>query len=100
MLDTVGAVRGTDTNDTEILKQQWQNSTFQSFDKTDRLENWETNWPGGNKVTAKVIYDRAAVEVRVLLHKGDKSQQKTFVIEQDLATTMQVAGNFIREQTR
>jgi hypothetical protein len=100
MLDTVGAVRGTDTNDTEILKQQWQNSTFQSFDKTDLLENWETNWPGGNKVTAKVIYDRAAGEVRVLLHKGDKSQQKTFVIEQDLATTMQVAGNFIREQTR
>jgi hypothetical protein len=100
MLDTVGTVRGSDTNETKILKQQWKNSTVQSFDKTDLLENWETNWPGGNKVTAKVIYDRAAGEVRVLLHKGDKTQQKTFVIEQDLATTMQEAGNFIREQTR
>jgi len=49
---------------------------------------------------AKVIYDRAAGEVRVLLRKGDKSQQKTFIIEQDLTTTMQEAGNFIREQTR
>ena len=100
MLDTVGAVRGSDTNETEILKQQWKNSTFQSFDKTDLLKNWETNWPEGNKMTAKVIYDRAAGEVCVLLHKGDKKQQKTFVIEQDLATTMQEASNFIREQTQ
>jgi hypothetical protein len=53
---------------------------------------WETNWPAGDKMMAKVIYDRAAGEVRVLLHKGDKTQQKTFVIEQDLATTMQEAG--------
>jgi hypothetical protein len=96
----VGAVRGTGTNETEILKQQWKNSTVQTFDQTGPLENWETNWPIGGKMTAKVIYDRAAGEVRVLLHKGNKSQQKTFVIEQDLATTMQVAGNFIREQTR
>jgi hypothetical protein len=100
MLDTVGAVRGAETNETKILTQQWKNSTVQSFDQTGPLENWETNWPIGGKMTAKVIYDRAAGEVRVLLHKGNKSQQKTFVIEQDLATTMQVAGNFIREQTR
>jgi hypothetical protein len=100
MLDTVGAVRGSDTNQVEILKQQWKNSTFRSFDKADLLENWETNWPGGNKLTAKVIYDRAAGEVRVLLHEKGKSQQKTFVIEQDLATTMREVGNFIREQTK
>jgi hypothetical protein len=100
MLDTVGAVRGTGTNETEILKQQWKNSTVQTFDQTGPLENWETNWPTGGKMTAKVIYDRAAGEVRVVLHKGDKSQQKIFVIEHDLATTMQEAGNFIREQTK
>jgi anti-sigma factor RsiW len=100
MLDTVGAVRGSGTNETEILKQQWKNSIIQSFDKTDLLENWETNWPGGNKVTAKVIYDRPAGEVRVLLRQGGKSQQTTFVIEQDLVTTIQEADNFIREQTK
>jgi len=100
MLDTMGAVRGAGTNETEILKQQWKNSTVQTFDQTGPLENWETNWPTGGKMTAKVIYDRAAGEVRVVLHKGDKSQQKIFVIEHDLATTMQEAGNFIREQTK
>jgi hypothetical protein len=100
MLDTVGAVRGSETNETEILKQQWKNSIIQNFDNTDLLENWETNWPEGNKVKAKVIYNRAAGEVLVLLHKGDKTQQKTFIIEQDLATTMQEADNFIQEQTK
>jgi anti-sigma factor RsiW len=98
MLDTVGAVRGAETNETKILNQQWKNSTVQSFDQTGPLENWETNWPTGGRMTAKVIYDRAAGEVRVLLHKGDKSQQKTFVVEQDLATTLQQANDFIRAQ--
>ncbi len=98
MLDTVGAVRGAGTNETEILKQQWKNSTVQTFDQTGPLENWETNWPTGGKMTAKVIYDHAAGEVRVLLHKGNKSQQKTFVIEQDLATTLQQASDFIHAQ--
>lgn len=98
MLDTVGAVRGAGTNETEILKQQWKNSTVQTFDQTGPLENWETNWPTGGKMTAKVIYDQAAGEVRVLLHKDNKSQQKTFVIEQDLATTLQQASDFIHAQ--
>jgi hypothetical protein len=100
MLDTVGAVRTSDTNETEILKQQWRNSTFQSFDKSDSLENWETNWPEGNKVTAKVVYDRAAGEVRVSLHGLAKPQQRTFVIERDLAATIQEANAFIQEQTK
>ena len=98
MLDTVGAVRGVETNETEILKQQWKNSTVQNFDQTGPLENWETNWPAGDKTAAKVIYDRAAGEVRVLLHKGDKSQEKTFTVEQDLAATLQQASDFIRAQ--
>lgn len=98
MLDTVGAVRGAETNETEILKQQWKNSTVQSFDQTGSLENWETNWPAGDKMTVKVIYDSAAGEVQVLLHQGDKSQQKTFAIEQDLATTLQQVNDFIHAQ--
>jgi len=98
MLDTVGAVRGAEPNETETLKQQWKNSTVQSFDQTGSLENWETNWPTGDKMTVKVIYDRAAGEVRVLLHQGDESQQKTFAIEQDLATTLQQVNNFIHAQ--
>jgi hypothetical protein len=100
MLDTVGAVRGSDTNQVEILKQQWKSSDIQSFDNPALLKNWETNWPEADKATAKVIYDRAAGEVRVSLRGVGKPQQRTFAIERDLATTLQEADNFIREQTK
>lgn len=101
MLDTVGTVRGVATDETEILKHQWKNSSFQSFDKTDPLENWQTNWPRGNKLTAKVVYDRAAGEVRVsLLHGPKKPEQRTFVIERDLATTIHQANAFIQEHSK
>lgn len=100
MLDTVGTVRGTETNENEVLKEQWKNSTVQTFDQTGPLENWETNWPAADKAVAKVIYDRAAGEVVVLLRRGNKSRQKTFVIDQDLATTLQQANDFIHAQLR
>lgn len=100
MLDTVGAVRGSDTNQVAILKQQWKSSDIQSFANPALLENWETNWPEGDKVTAKVIYDRAAGEVRVSLRGVSKPQRRSFTIERDLATTLQEADNFIRDQTK
>jgi hypothetical protein len=99
MLDTVGAVRGVETNETDILKQQWKNSTVHTFDQTGTLENWETNWPAGDTSVAKVIYDRAAGEVRVLIHRNNKLQQKTFVIEQDLPATLQEANSFIEKKS-
>lgn len=100
MLDTAGVVRGSDTNETEILKQQWNNSTIRSFDKTDLLDNWETNWPAGNKITAKVIYDRAAGEVRVLILRDGKIMRKVFFIDQDLAATLRESEDFIREESK
>ena len=100
MLDTVGVVRGSDTNQIEILKQQWKSSDIQSFDDPALLEHWQTNWPAGGKVTVKVIYDHAAGEVRVLLSGVSKPQQRTFAIEHDLATTLREADNYIREQMK
>ncbi len=100
MLDIVGAVRGTGTNQVEILKQQWKSSDIQSFDNPALLNNWETNWPEADKASAKVIYDRAAGEVRVSLRGVSKPQQRTFAIEHDLATTLREADNFIREQIK
>jgi len=100
MLDTAGTVRGSTGDDVAILTQQWKNSTFQSFDKTDSLKNWETNSPQGDKVTVKVIYDRAAGEVRVSLYSFGKPQHRAFVVESDLSATLQEANSFIKENTR
>ena len=100
LLDTVGAVRGSETGETGILKHQWKNAAFWSFDKTDLVRNWETNWPGGNKVTAKVIYDRAAGEVRVSLYGLGQTRHRTFVVERNLSATLKEANAFIQENTR
>ncbi len=100
MLDTAGIIRGPGSNEAGILKHQWKSSNIQSFDSPALLANWETNWPEGSKMMAKVVYDRAAGEVRVSLHGLDKAQQRTFVIERDLAATLQEANAFIREHTK
>jgi hypothetical protein len=100
MLDTAGTVRGSTGDDAAILKNQWNNSSIQNFDSTAPLGNWETNWPQGDKVVAKVVYDRAAAEVRVSLHGRGNPKQRTFVIERDLAATLQEVNAFIQEQAK
>jgi hypothetical protein len=99
MLDTAGPVRGEDT-ELDALRAQWKHSEVQTFSKASQLEAWRTNWPSGTMVAAKVIYDRAAGEVRVILRGPGKSAERTFQAGQDLAATLRQATDFIRQQTR
>lgn len=98
MLDTAGPVRGEDSQ-LDALKAQWRHSAVLTFDKAGQFDAWRTNWPSGVKVAAKVIYDRAAGEVRVVLYGRGKPMEKAFPVGQDLATTLRQAADFIREQT-
>jgi hypothetical protein len=65
MLDTAGAVRGED-RDIGVLKQELASSDVQTFDSASALESWQASWPKA-KVGAKVIYNRAAGQVRVVV---------------------------------
>jgi hypothetical protein len=98
LLDTAGAVRGLETNETALFKQRWANATVQVFDKSADLKTWQTNRIYEGKPVAKVVYDRAAGEVRVTLFGIGKTLSKTFAVERDLAATLQEADTFIREQ--
>ncbi|HWY78265.1 MAG TPA: hypothetical protein VN281_21800 [Verrucomicrobiae bacterium] len=100
MLDTVGGSRGPAANDIDVLQQEWSAGPVASFDKATEMENWKTNWPTAREVVAKVSYDRASAEVRVLLRRDGKTQEKTFVVDHDLASTLKEADGFIRDQTR
>lgn len=100
MLDTAGSVRGAGDHDADILKQQWKNTTCQNFDTTVPMETWLTNWPAGDKPAVKVIYDRAAGEVRVLVHGAGLGLKKSFPVDTDLATTLSAVDKFIQEQTK
>jgi hypothetical protein len=96
MLDTSGAVRGED-NDLKVLKQAWNSSVVQTFEKASDLENWQVNWPVA-RVSAKVIYNRAAGEVHVIVRSPGQPREKTFLVERNLAETLRQADEFIRKQ--
>jgi hypothetical protein len=101
MLDTTGGTRGADTNELALLQATWEGSPVQNFSSAGELEAWEKNWPNeGRRPAAKIVYDRAAGEVRVSGHSKGKSFQKTFTVEKDLATTLRGVNTFVLEQTQ
>jgi hypothetical protein len=100
MLDTAGATRGSDTNEALLLRQAWGSAAVDSFTGTEALRAWETNWPAQNKrPVVKVVFDRAAGEVRILGRWKGESFTNTFLVERDLATTLEQAKSFIKQRT-
>ena len=96
ILDTTGGTRGTDTNELALLQATWKGSPVQNFSSASELEAWEKSWPTDRqRPVTKIIYDRAAGEVRVSRHSRGKSFQKTFPVEKDLAATLQQVNAFL-----
>jgi hypothetical protein len=111
ILDTGGGTRGADitglvTGDTgksevATLEDTWKGIPVQNFSSASELQAWEENWPTqGGRPAARIVYDRASGEVRVSARSQGRVFQKTFPVERDLATTLQQAKAFIREQTK
>jgi hypothetical protein len=100
MLDTAGATRGTDTNELSLLRQTWETAAVDAFTGTEALRAWETHWPAQNRrLVVKVVFDRAAGEVRILGRWKGESFAKTLLVERDLATTLEQAKSFIKQRT-
>ena len=98
MLDSAGGTRGADTNDAALLQETWKGNPVRNFSNANELEAWEKDWPtDGGRPTAKIIYDPAAGEARVSGHSKGKAFQKTFPLENDLATTLQQVNRFLLE---
>jgi len=83
-----------------MLNQSWQNAKVDSFASADELRAWETNWPAIKQPAIKIIYDRAAGEVRVLGRWEGKNLEKTFIIDQSLATTLKQVREFVEAQSK
>ena len=94
MLDTAGETRDAATNEVAILRNAWSTATLDSFSSTEALSSWEADVKPD---VVKVVYDRAAAEVRVAGQWRGKSFERTFVVEKDLATTMERVKAFVRE---
>ena len=100
MLDTAGGTRGADqTYELALLQATWKGSPIQNFSRASELETWEKSGPvNGRTRNVKIIYDRTAGEVRVSGSAKGKSFQKTFLLEKDLAVTLQQVNAFVLEQ--
>ncbi|MEI9961015.1 MAG: hypothetical protein WDM76_07730 [Limisphaerales bacterium] len=68
-----------------------------NFTSADALREWETK---DKSDAVKIIYDRAAAEVKVFGRWKGKTVEKTFLVEVDLAAALKEAKNFIAEQTQ
>ena len=100
MLDTAGATRGSDTNEMSLLHQTWEKAPVDSFSAVEALHAWETSWPAqSKKPMVKVVFDRAAGEVRILGRWKGESFTKTLLVERDLAATLEQAKSFIKQRT-
>ena len=100
MLDTAGATRGADTKEALLLLHSWEKAAVDSFTSPDAFRAWETNWPAQNrKSMVKVVFDRAAGEVRILGRWKGEFFTNTFLVERDLAATLEQARSFVRQRT-
>jgi hypothetical protein len=97
MLDTTGGTRGTATNEAALLRETWSNATLDSLTSAEALHEWETK---DKPDAVKVVYDRAAAELRVFGKWHGKSFKNTFPVEADLAAALKNAKSFIAEQTQ
>jgi hypothetical protein len=83
-----------------LLHQTWEKAAVDSFTGAEALHAWETNWPAQNKkAVVKVVFDRAAGEVRILGRWKGESFTKTLLVERDLAATLEQAKSFIKQRT-
>lgn len=99
LLDAAGTTRGSDTNDVLLLREAWKTAGLDSFTNADAVREWETRW-SGRRDTVRIIYDRAAAEVRVSGKWRGESFEKTFLVEPDLPTTLSRVKSFVFEQTQ
>jgi len=101
ILDMVGGTRSEDTDEAATFKETWKGIPVQNFSSVSELQTWEKNWLiNGRRPAAKIVYDTALGEVRVLGRSQGRIFQKTFPVERDLETPLQQAKVFIQEQTK
>ena len=64
------------------------------------MEAWQTSWPDGSKPAVKVIYDRTAGELKVVIRSNGKITTQSFAVEKDLATALQQVKAYLGEEAK
>jgi hypothetical protein len=100
MLDVAGVTRGGDTNESTILLETLKGATVTNFSNLQELKSWEESWTAvARGYQIKVIYNRAAAEIRVLGRGRDREFTNTFPVDSDLHEALARAEVYINQQT-
>jgi hypothetical protein len=100
MLDVAGMTRGGDTNEVSVLAEVAKASNVATFSKPQDLRSWEDAWKTGVRgYQVKVIYDRAAAEIRVLGRGPGREFTNSFSVDSDIREAMTRAQAYINQQT-
>lgn len=101
ILDTGGATRRADTNEVQLFQQSWSNAAIRLLSEPLSLRAWETNWPAARGADLiKIVYDRAAGEIRVSGKQDGRGFSKTFPVEDNFAVALKLAKDYVSDQTR
>ena len=68
------------------------------FSSSSELEAWQKLWLANSRRGAKIIYDQAADEVRVLVRLDRKISEKAFPVKKSLSAALDEATKFVRER--
>jgi hypothetical protein len=100
MLDSAGITRGGDTNESLILAGVWKGPTVTNFSNAQDLKSWEKEWPTGARgYQVKVIYDRAAAEIRVVGRGLGREFTNSFPVDSDIREALTRVQAYINQQT-
>lgn len=101
MLDVTGATRGAPDPEQALLGETWKGATVQDFSEASQLATWERAWPdNGKRPVVKIIYDRAAGELRVIGKRDGTFFSETFELENGLASALKPAKEYLEQQMR
>jgi hypothetical protein len=101
VLDLAGASRGAGDTDETLLRTTWRSAEVNRFESGELLAGWLKAWPTNQSGTVvKVIYDRAAGELRVSGQRAGRRFAKDFPLRGSLEEALLEASAYVREETK
>jgi hypothetical protein len=98
-LDLAGTTRGADTNNLGLFVEKWKGATVTNISSLNDLKSWEQVWPANARgYEVKVVYDRAAAEIRVVGKGRGREFTNSFSVAQDPLRTLDQVQAYIRQE--
>jgi len=95
MFDPAGPARGASTNEVAIAQELWPSAGLHEFADLRELQAWLGQGGGSvRRPSVRMVYDRPAAEVRVVVRQGARVAETRIPVETDLRSAFGKAREF------